>query len=72
MADIYKAKVELEVGLLEENHRDILIDKLVGARAKLIDALPEGSIIEVSIISKWDELEKSVSVVERVNKEVVE
>jgi len=71
MANIYKARIELEVGLPQENQRDTLVNKLVVAKQNLIDALPTGSIIPVSVISKWDELELTVPVVERVNKQVV-
>jgi len=71
MADIYKAKIELEVGLLLETNRDTLVDRLGAARQTLIGALPAGSIITVFRISKWDELEKTVQVVERANKEAV-
>lgn len=71
MVNIYKARIELEIGLLSEAHREALVTKLTDARIKLVNALPAGSIVGVSIINKWDEMEKSVLVVERQNKSVI-
>lgn len=72
MANIYKARIELEIGLPQVTQRDTLVAKLIQARSNLIAALPSGSVVGTSIISKWDELERSVLVVERANKGVVE
>lgn len=71
MANIYKIRIELELGLLTEAQRDTLIAKVLVAKNTLIDKLPAGSQIGVALVSQWDELEKSVLVIERVNKVVI-
>lgn len=71
MANIYKVRIEAEIGLPTEAQRDALAQKVLTARDALLDKLPTGSQISVALVSQWDELEVTQIVVQRVNKQVI-
>ena len=71
MTDKYKIRIELELDFASANARDIAISKIKSTINSWQEALPANAAFSISNLSKWDELDKQITTITRVNKESV-